>query len=93
MAVAQAVVFVDPYRTSQTCAVCGHYEEGQRISQAEFLCKNPQCSNKEDKGEKKGQNATVNADYNAALNIAKRAKIVGKKEECEFYKKKEAAVL
>ncbi|MEW5799040.1 MAG: transposase [Bacteroidota bacterium] len=70
------VVFIDPYHTSQTCAQCGHYEEGQRISQQEFVCKNPDCKN---------YNETVHADYNAARNIACNTKVVTKKEECEFY--------
>ena len=77
------VTFVDPYHTSQTCAVCGHYEEGQREKQAEFICKNPDCKNKD----KDGKNVTVNADYNAALNIAKSSIFVNKKEDCEYYKK------
>lgn len=81
------VVYVDPYHTSQTCAQCGHYEEGQRVNQRDFICKNPDCPNKENKGERKGQNAIVNADYNAALNIARSIKTVTKKEECEFYKR------
>lgn len=72
------VVFIDPYHTSQTCAECGHYEEGQRISQQEFVCKNADCKN---------FNETVPADYNAARNIARSIKIVTKKEECEFYLK------
>ncbi len=67
------VVKIDPYHTSQTCSVCGHYEEGQRTDQKTFECKS--C------GEK------LNADYNAALNIARSEKAVTKKEQCEFYKK------
>ena len=63
---------VDPYHTSQTCSVCGHYEEGQR-KEREFECK--KC------GEK------LNADHNAAVNIAKSDKIVTKKEQCEFNKR------
>ena len=70
------VVFIDPYHTSQTCAECGHYEEGQRILQQEFVCKNPDCKN---------YNETVQADYNAARNIARSTKVVTKKEECKFY--------
>ena len=72
-----SVVYVDPYHTSQTCGICGHYEEGQREKQAEFLCKNDKCKNFDDK---------VNADYNAALNIAKSEKIVSSKEECEYFR-------
>lgn len=52
---------INPYHTSQTCSCCGHYEEGQRISQSEFKCKNPACEN---------HNEKVNADFNAARNIA-----------------------
>ncbi|MBM4165940.1 MAG: IS200/IS605 family element transposase accessory protein TnpB [Ignavibacteria bacterium] len=71
------VVFIDPYHTSQTCALCGHYEIGQRETQANFICKNPVCKNFDEK---------VNADYNAALNIARSKKFVAKKEECEYFK-------
>lgn len=48
--------YIDPYRTSQTCSACGHYEEGQRINQKTFLCK--KCRSE------------CNADYNASQNIA-----------------------
>ena len=44
-----------PKYTSQTCSVCGHWEEGQRNGR-NFECKN--CGTK------------LNADYNAARNIA-----------------------
>lgn len=77
------VIYVDPYHTSQTCACCGHYEKGQRLSQAIFQCLNPNCSNKDSKT---NENKKVNADYNAALNIAKSNNIVTKKEECQYYK-------
>ncbi|MGD1045510.1 MAG: transposase [Bacteroidota bacterium] len=70
------VVYIDPYHTSQKCSVCGSEEEGQRISQAEFKCKNPEC---------KKFDTVESADYNAALNIARSDKIVTKKEECEFF--------
>lgn len=65
------VVKVDPYHTSQTCSLCGHYEKNQRINQSTFICK--QCG------------ASLNADYNAAVNIAKSKKIVDRKEQCQFY--------
>lgn len=52
---------VNPYHTSQTCSCCGHWEEGQRVTQADFICKNPECKNYCKK---------INADYNAARNIA-----------------------
>lgn len=71
------IKFVDPYHTSQTCAVCAHFEEGQRIDQRNFVCKNPECENFE---------TSVLADYNAALNIAKSDLFVEKKEDCFFFK-------
>ncbi len=70
------VLFVDPYHTSQTCAVCGHYAPNQRLEQAVFVCTNEQC---------KQTGVQVNADYNGALNIARSTKIVTKKEECQYY--------
>lgn len=69
-----AVKYVDPFRTSQTCTICGHYEKGQRETQAEFICK--QCKVK------------INADYNAAQNIAKSTKFVESIEETEYHKLK-----
>lgn len=48
---------VNPYHTSQICSCCGHWEEGQRIDQSHFVCKN--CG------------AELNADFNASRNIAK----------------------
>ena len=80
------VVYIDPYHTSQICSFCNHYEEGQRLNQSEFLCKNPNCSNKD----KKGNNKIENADWNASKNIALSEKIVIKKSECEYYKQKRA---
>jgi len=71
------IVMVDPYHTSRICSSCGHYEEGQRKSQTEFVC--AKC------GEE------IQADYNAALNIAHSDKIVTKKEQCEYYKQSQAA--
>ena len=47
---------INPYRTSQTCSCCGHWEEGQRIDQSHFKCK--ACG------------AEMNADFNASRNIA-----------------------
>lgn len=47
---------VNPYRTSQICSCCGHWEEGQRINQAHFKCK--ACG------------VELNADFNASRNIA-----------------------
>lgn len=52
---------INPYHTSQTCSCCGHWEEGQRVSQSKFICKNPNCKN---------YKKEINADFNAARNIA-----------------------
>lgn len=72
------VKYIDPYHTSQMCSKCGNYEEGQRESQAHFICK--KCGYK------------VNADYNAARNIAISNKYITKKDESEYYKIKESMV-
>lgn len=48
--------YVNPAYTSQKCSSCGNLEEGQRISQAQFICK--ACGYK------------ANADFNGARNIA-----------------------
>jgi putative transposase len=80
------VVYIDPYHTSQICSFCNHYEKGQRLNQSEFLCKNVDCSNKDDKG----NNKIEKADWNASKNIALSEKIVTKKEQCEYYKQKRA---
>ena len=53
---------ISPYHTSQICSYCGHWEEGQRIDQAHFKCKN--CGTE------------LNADFNAARNIAKSVEFV-----------------
>ena len=78
------VVFIDPYHTSQICSFCNHYEEGQRLNQSQFLCKNPNCSNKD----KNGNNKIENADWNASRNIAVSEKFVTKKSQCEYFKRK-----
>ena len=52
---------IDPYHTSQICSCCGHWEEGQRINQSTFICKNPECKN---------FGVKINADFNASRNIA-----------------------
>jgi len=67
-----AVVKVDPYHTSQTCSVCGHYEANQRKTQSEFLCAE--------------HTKAINADLNASKNIANSSLIVTKREECTYYK-------
>lgn len=51
------VVKVYPAYTSQRCHACGFVTEGNRESQAVFVCKNPGCGN------------TDHADVNAAKNI------------------------
>lgn len=70
------VRYVDPYHTSQTCSICGHYEKGQRPTQEKFICKNEKCGH------------TENADRNASRNIAKSTKYITKKEEGQYYKNK-----
>lgn len=72
------VRFVNPYHTSQNCSCCGHWEEGQRVKQAEFICKNPKCKNF---GKK------VNADFNAARNIAMSTDFIDKEEKKKKTKK------
>lgn len=67
------VIKVNPSYTSQTCSVCGNLEEGQRISQSEFVCK--KCGYQ------------GNADYNAAINIA-RSENTSMKKDKEVIKKK-----
>lgn len=56
---------INPCFTSQVCSECGNYEEGQRITQDKFVCKNEKCHFH---NLKKGY---INADFNAARNIAK----------------------
>ena len=75
------VRYVDPYHTSQTCSFCGHYEKGQRISQATFVCKNPDCHKGKGKQRKDGTYEGINADWNAARNIALSDKIVDRKKK------------
>ena len=75
------VRYVDPYHTSQTCSFCGHYEKGQRISQATFVCKNPDCQKGKGKQRKDGTCEGINADWNAARNIALSDKIVDRKKK------------
>lgn len=58
---------INPYHTSQVCSKCGHWEEGQRIDQAHFICK--ECGSE------------MNADFNAARNIAMSTNFIDKKEE------------
>jgi len=53
------VVAVDPRNTSRTCSACGHCEQANRRSQAEFCC--VVCGHQ------------APADVNAAINIRNRA--------------------
>ena len=70
---------VDPAYTSQRCSCCGYLEKGQRVSQAEFICKNPECKN---------YMKILNADYNAARNISMSTSFVD--DEKKQTKRKEA---
>lgn len=80
-AVGIEVRYVNPYHTSQTCSFCGHYEEGQRIGQPKFVCKNPDCEKGKGKKLKDGTYEGINADWNAARNIALSDKIVDRKKK------------
>lgn len=75
------VRYIDPYHTSQTCSFCGHYEKGQRIDQATFVCKNPECEKGKGKKRSDGTYIGINADWNAARNIALSDKFVDKKKK------------
>lgn len=59
-----AVRKINPCYTSQVCSVCGHWEDGQRKTQASFECANPKCESH------KKYKYGFNADFNAARNIA-----------------------
>lgn len=80
-AVGIEVRYVDPYHTSQTCSFCGHYEKGQRINQATFVCKNPDCKEGKGKQNAEGSYMGINADWNAARNIALSKVFVDKKKK------------
>ena len=80
-AVGIEVRYVNPYHTSQTCSFCGHYEEGQRIGQPKFVCKNPDCEKGKGKKRKDGTYEGINADWNAARNIALSNEIVDRKKK------------
>ncbi|MBR3793606.1 MAG: transposase [Alistipes sp.] len=75
------VRYVNPYHTSQTCSFCGHYEKGQRVNQATFICKNPDCTKGKGKERSDGTFEGINADWNAARNIALSDKIVERKKK------------
>lgn len=80
-AVGIEVRYINPYHTSQTCSFCGHYEKGQRINQATFVCKNPECTKGKGKQKSDGSYEGINADWNAARNIAKSTEYVDKKKK------------
>lgn len=80
-AVGIEVKFVNPYHTSQMCSFCGHYEKGQRKSQAVFECKNPKCEKGKGKKMADGTYKGINADWNAARNIALSVEFVDKKKK------------
>lgn len=61
-----SVVYINPAYTSQTCHICGNTDKEQRLTQSEFICKNPECKNFDKK---------INADYNASVNIARSTDI------------------
>jgi len=70
------VLFVDPFKISQTCCECG--EEGELSKDfRHFTCKNKKC---------KKHGVKAYSDYNASQNNAKSDKIITKKEQSEFYK-------
>lgn len=74
---------INPCYTSQVCSVCGHWEEGQRKTQASFECANPNCKSHEK------YKYGFNADFNAARNIAMSTLFMEIEEVTE--KKKEEA--
>jgi IS605 OrfB family transposase len=73
--------YINPYHTSQTCSFCGHYEKGQRINQATFVCHNPDCTKGKGKQTSDGTFEGISADWNAARNIAKSEDFVDKKKK------------
>ena len=82
------VRYVNPCYTSQVCSCCGHWEEGQRVSQDTFICNNPECEN---------YGVKINADFNASRNIAMSRLFVDEeamkkvKDPAETLKKEAAA--
>ncbi|MHA2331232.1 MAG: zinc ribbon domain-containing protein [Candidatus Hodarchaeales archaeon] len=53
---------INPKNSSQTCAICSHYEQGQRHGKT-FTCKNTAHQTL------KGNRYTCNADLNASRNV------------------------
>lgn len=72
------VIEVDPKNTSRRCSSCGHVAQGNRESQAVFLCK--KCGHSD------------NADHNAAINILDRALRDHKEEITNFWGGKHPSV-
>jgi IS605 OrfB family transposase len=56
------LVAVDPRNTSRTCSACGHCDQANRKTQAQFLCTS--CGH------------VAHADVNAAVNIGRRAAVI-----------------
>lgn len=69
------VRYINPCYTSQVCSECGHWEENQRKSQADFVCGNGCFSN--------ANHGKINADFNAARNISKSTLFIDKSEDYE----------
>ncbi len=61
---------INPYHTSKHCSFCGNDEQGQRVSQSKFVCRNPDCKSGKGRQNSKGEYEGINADWNAARNIA-----------------------
>ena len=57
-----AVKYIDPKNTSKMCSECGHVDDANRKTQADFKC--VECEHE------------ANADYNAAVNIARSTDFV-----------------
>lgn len=71
------VRYINPCYTSQVCSECGHWEENQRKSQAEFICGSDKgCfkTSEKDRGD-------INADFNAARNISKSTLFLKRTED------------
>lgn len=69
------VRYINPCYTSQVCSECGHWEENQRKSQAEFICGNGCFKTPKRKRE------DINADFNAARNISKSTLFLDESED------------
>ena len=67
--------------TSQVCSFCGHYDKSNRETQADFVCKNPECKMYREENNKEKNTGKVNADFNASRNIAKSTLFIDKKSK------------